>query len=97
MANRIRGGRFDLDGKQYTLARNTGENHLHGGLKGFDKAVWKGRLFRKGHAAGIRFQHTSPDGDEGYPGTLLVTAEYALNEDNELSFEYGQQQTRRRP
>ena len=88
VANRIRGGRFDLDGKEYTLARNIGENHLHGGLKGFDKYVWTGKLFRKGHAAGIRFQHTSPDGDEGYPGTLKVTAEYALNEDNELSFEY---------
>jgi len=88
VANRIRGGRFDLDGKQYTLARNTGENHLHGGLKGFDKAVWKGKLFKKGDSAGIRFRHTSPDGDEGYPGTLNATAEYALNEENELSFEY---------
>lgn len=88
VANRIRGGRFDLDGKQYRLARNIGENHLHGGLKGFDKYVWAGKLFRKGDAAGIRFHHTSPDGDEGYPGTLNVTAEYALTEDNELSFEY---------
>jgi aldose 1-epimerase len=88
VANRIRGGKFDLDGKQYTLARNVGENHLHGGLKGFDKAVWNGKLFRKGDAAGIRFQHTSPDGDEGYPGTLKSTAVYALNESNELSFEY---------
>jgi aldose 1-epimerase len=88
VANRIRGGHFDLDGKQYTLARNTGENHLHGGLKGFDKSVWTARLFKKGDSAGIRFQHTSRDGDEGYPGTLKATAEYALNESNELSFEY---------
>ncbi len=88
VANRIRGGRFDLDGKQYTLARNVGENHLHGGLKGFDKSVWTARLFKDGDRAGIRFQHTSRDGDEGYPGTLKATAEYALNESNELSFEY---------
>jgi aldose 1-epimerase len=87
-ANRIRGGRFDLDGRQYTLARNIGENHLHGGLKGFEKYVWPGKLFKRGDAAGIRFHHTSPDGDEGYPGTLKVTAEYVLNENNELSFEY---------
>ena len=88
VANRIRGGRFDLDGKQYTLARNVGENHLHGGLKGFDKYVWKARLFRKGDAAGVRFRHESPNGDEGYPGTLRTTAVYALNDRNELSFEY---------
>ena len=54
VANRIRGGRFDLDGKQYTLARNIGENHLHGGVKGFNKSVWSARLFKKGDAAGIR-------------------------------------------
>ena len=88
VANRIRGGRFDLDGRQYTLARNIGENHLHGGLKGFEKYVWPGKLFKRGGAAGIRFHHVSPDGDEGYPGTLKVTAEYLLNENNELSFEY---------
>jgi len=88
VANRIRGGRFDLDGKQYTLARNVGENHLHGGLKGFDKSVWAAKLFKKGDTAGIRFRHTSPDGDEGYPGTLKATAEYTLTEHNELSFEY---------
>jgi aldose 1-epimerase len=88
VANRIRGGTFDLDGKRYTLARNIGENHLHGGLKGFDKYVWPGKLFKKGSAVGIRFQHTSPNSDEGYPGTLRVTAEYVLTENNELSFEY---------
>jgi aldose 1-epimerase len=88
VANRIRGGKFDLDGKLYSLARNTGGNHLHGGVKGFDTAVWSAKLFRKGDAAGIRFQHTNRDGDEGYPGTLKATTECALNENNELSFEY---------
>jgi aldose 1-epimerase len=88
VANRIRGGSFDLDGKRYTLARNERENHLHGGVKGFDKSVWAARLFMKGDTAGIRFQHTSRDGDEGYPGTLKAAAEYALNESSELSFEY---------
>ena len=88
VANRIRGARFELDGKPYTLAKNVGENHLHGGLKGFDKYVWKARLFKKSDAAGVRFTHVSPGGDEGYPGTLKVTAEYALTDANELSFEY---------
>jgi aldose 1-epimerase len=88
VANRIRGGKFDLDGKQYTLARNIGENHLHGGVKGFDKYVWEAHHFKKGDIAGVRFQHTSKDGDEGYPGTLKAVAEYTLGENNELSFEY---------
>jgi aldose 1-epimerase len=88
VANRIRGGRFELDGKTYTLARNTGEHHLHGGVKGFNKYVWNAKLFRKGNTAGVRFTHTSPDGDEGYPGTLKAIAEYALTDGNELSFQY---------
>ncbi len=88
VANRITAGRFTLDGREYTLARNDGPNHLHGGLKGFNKAVWSAKLFRRNDAAGIRFRWTSRDGDEGYPGTLKVTAEYALSEDNELSLEY---------
>jgi aldose 1-epimerase len=87
-ANRISGGRFTLDGREYTLARNDGANHIHGGLRGFDKIVWSGRLFKKGDAAGIRWTGTSADGDEGYPGRLKVTMEYLLTERNELSFEY---------
>jgi len=88
VANRIRAGRFELDGVPYTLARNTGEHHLHGGTRGFNKYVWKARLFRTGSAAGVRFSHASPDGDEGYPGRLTATAEYVLTDANELSFEY---------
>jgi len=89
VANRIRDGRFELDGKVYGVARNVlGKHHLHGGIKGFDKYVLKAKLFRKGDSAGVRFTHTSPDGDEGYPGTLKLTAEYVLTDSNELSFEY---------
>jgi aldose 1-epimerase len=95
-ANRITRGKFLLDEKEYTLACNdvygagpgAVANHLHGGNVGFDKALWKAKLFSRRDAAGIRWTHTSPDGDEGYPGTLKVTAEYTLTESNELSFEY---------
>ncbi len=87
-ANRIRAGRFSLDGKDYALAVNDGENHLHGGIHGFDKVIWQGKLLRGKDSAGIRFRYTSRDGEEGYPGTLKVTMEYGLTEENELSFEY---------
>jgi aldose 1-epimerase len=87
-ANRIKAGRFTLDGKEYPLARNDGANHLHGGIRGFDKVIWDGKLIRRRGAAGIRWRYTSRDGEEGYPGTLKVTAEYVLTEENELSFEY---------
>jgi len=87
-ANRIAGGRFTLDGVEHSLARNDGANHIHGGIRGFDKAAWNGRLFRRRNAAGIRWSYTSRDGEEGYPGNLRVTSEYALTEENELSFEY---------
>jgi aldose 1-epimerase len=87
-ANRIANGRFTLDGREYQLhVRETG-HHLHGGAVGFDKFVWKARPFRKADAAGVRFEYTSRDGDEGYPGTLKATVVYALNEDGELSLEY---------
>jgi aldose 1-epimerase len=87
-ANRIARGRFSLDGKEYTLACNNGANHLHGGLRGFDKANWKGKIIKRKDAAGIRWTCTSPDGEEGYPGTLKVTVDYMLTEENTLSFEY---------
>ena len=87
-ANRIRQGRFTLDGKTYRLARNDGSHHLHGGTKGFDKVVWKAEPFRNEQGEGLALSHTSPEGDEGYPGTLMVRVEYLLTEDDELVVDY---------
>lgn len=87
-ANRIARGRFELDGHAYTLAVNNRPNHLHGGLKGFDKVVWKAEPFTRPGVAGLVFTHTSRDGDEGYPGTLVVKVTYTLTDANELAFDY---------
>jgi aldose 1-epimerase len=86
--NRIAKGRFTLDGHTYTLATNNGPNHLHGGNKGFDKVMWhaEGKETREG--ASIVFTRTSPDGEEGYPGTLEVRVTYTLTDANELIVEY---------
>jgi aldose 1-epimerase len=77
-ANRIAKGRFTLDGRTYELATNNGPNHLHGGLQGFDKANWKGEPFKNDRGAGVSFTHTSPDGDQGYPGTLQLRVTYTI-------------------
>jgi len=82
--NRIAKGRFTLNGVEYTLAKNNGENHLHGGLKGFDKAVWKAREV----ADGVEMSYLSKDGEEGYPGNLSVKVTYTLNEKNEFAIDY---------
>ncbi len=85
--NRIAGGKFTLDGRTYTLATNNGPNHLHGGKVGFDKAVWSARAVRE-RRPGVVFTHTSPDGDEGYPGTLKARVTYTLTDKNELVVDY---------
>jgi aldose 1-epimerase len=85
VANRIAKGRFTLDGKTYTLAINNGPNHLHGGLKGFDKVVWKAD---PQSGAAVRFTYTSADGEEGYPGKVEATVKMVLTEKNELSIDY---------
>jgi aldose 1-epimerase len=85
-ANRIAGAKFELDGKTYTLAVNNNGNSLHGGLKGFDKAVWDAAPLRSGD--GVKFTHVSPDGDEGYPGNLRAEVTYTLTPDNALKIEY---------
>lgn len=82
--NRIANGKFSIDGKEFTLATNNGSHHLHGGNVGFDKQVWESEILRGDDSTGVRFKLTSPDGDEGYPGTLQVTADYILTNDNEL-------------
>ncbi len=89
VGNRIARGRFTLDGKTYTLAINNAPNHLHGGLKGFDKVVWKAAASKDAKGApGVSFEYTSADGEEGYPGTLHVTMTYVLNNANELVIRY---------
>jgi aldose 1-epimerase len=88
-ANRIGKGRFTLDGKTYQLALNNGAAALHGGVKGFDKVIWKVTDVKKGPVASVTFSYLSPDGDEGYPGNLNATATYALDEQNQLTITYG--------
>ncbi len=83
--NRIRNARFEIDGQEYQLTKNSGNNQLHGGLEGFDKKVWKMEDVGTGM---LLLSHRSPDGDEGYPGNLEVRILYTLNDADELSYEF---------
>jgi aldose 1-epimerase len=87
-ANRIAKGHFTLDGKTYTLATNDHGNHLHGGIKGFDKVLWTIDSVKGASPAIAVFSYTSPDGEEGYPGTLRVTASYSLDDAATLRVEF---------
>jgi aldose 1-epimerase len=80
--NRIRGGRFTLDGRHYQLSLNEKGNHAHGGLKGYDKQIWKAEAGADGRT--LIFTHRSPDGDEGYPGNLDLRVVFQLTDANEL-------------
>src|SRR5215203_2136268 len=84
--NRIGKASFTLDGKTYKLAANNGPNHLHGGVRGFDKYVWKAEVLEG--VRGVAFTRTSADGEEGYPGAVQVRVSYVLGDANELSIEY---------
>ncbi|MET8687900.1 aldose epimerase family protein [Streptomyces sp. NPDC004732] len=84
-ANRIAGGSFEVDGRAYRLARNNGPNALHGGARGFDKHVWDAE---PADEHGVRLSRVSPDGEEGYPGRLAVSATYALDEAGALRIAY---------
>lgn len=88
VANRIAGARFELDGTTYILAPNKGRNHLHGGVRAFDKVVWNAAPFEEDAAVGVVFTRTSPDGEEGYPGTLNVQVTYTLTDDDALVVDY---------
>ena len=83
-ANRIAGGKFSLDGQVYQLSRNEGENHLHGGFHGLDKKVWDAST----DSDALVLSCISPDGEEGYPGTLCISARFELSEDNTLTISY---------
>jgi aldose 1-epimerase len=87
-ANRIAKGMFTLDGVTYQLPVNNGPNSLHGGLKGFDKRVWQATEVHAGHTVGLTLSRISPDGEEGYPGTLAVTVTYTLTNRNALRIHY---------
>jgi aldose 1-epimerase len=86
--NRIANGRFTLQGAEYVLAQNDGQNHLHGGIKGFDKQVWTPRALETADGPALALTYVSPDGEEGYPGALAVTVIYTLTNDNALRIEY---------
>jgi aldose 1-epimerase len=89
VANRIANGRFTLEGKEHQLAINNGPNHLHGGLeRALQRVEWMGENFSDERGNGVRFHYVSPDGEEGYPGTLDVTTTYTLTPQNALRIDY---------
>jgi len=87
-ANRIAHGKFTLNGTTYTLAKNDGENHLHGGVRGFNKVGWEAKDVSTAGAAALQLNYLSKDGEEGYPGNLSVQVTYTLTNNNELKIDY---------
>ena len=87
IGNRICNGKFTLDGKEYDLYINNGPNHLHGGKEGFNAKLWSAEM-TDGDEPSVVFSYVSPDGEEGYPGTLKVSVKYTLSKDNALSINY---------
>lgn len=86
-ASRIKNGRFSIDGQEYSLAINNGSNHLHGGMEGFDKKVWKGEVIAGGNAS-LQMNLESGHLEEGYPGNVSLKVIFSLNDENELSITY---------
>jgi len=86
--NRISGGRFELDGEIYSLARNNAPNHLHGGEQGFDKIAWQAEPSMSDDGPSLLLKHTGEDGKEGYPGNLVIEVRYTLTNDNELRIDF---------
>ena len=88
-ANRIAGGKFSIDGAEYALPLNNGQNSLHGGTIGFGRRIWEmSEISADDKSASVTLAYTSPDGEEGYPGTMDTAVEYTLNNDNELVIKY---------
>ncbi|SIS84971.1 aldose epimerase family protein [Belliella pelovolcani] len=86
--NRIAQGTFELDGNTYQLATNDGENHLHGGLAGFNRVFWDAEYMEGDESMIVKMTYTSPDGEEGYPGNLKTTLTFELTSDNKLLLEF---------
>ncbi len=86
--NRIAEGEFALNGAEYTLAKNDGKNHIHGGKFGFDKVVWEAQEIKGPKEVGVKLTYLSKDGEEGYPGNLTTTVHYLLNDQNEIIIRY---------
>ena len=86
--NRIAKGQFTLNGATYKLATNNGPNHLHGGVKGFDKVMWNAVPGDSADGVSVTLTRTSPDGEEGYPGNLQASVRYTLTDKNELAIDY---------
>ena len=88
IGNRIAKGKFSLDGQDYTLAINNNENHLHGGIKGFNKRVWSPEIIKLNDAPALKLTYVSSDGEEGYPGNLTLEVTYSISSENELIIDY---------
>jgi aldose 1-epimerase len=86
--NRIAKGKFVVDGTEYQLATNNGPNHLHGGIKGFDKVVWDSEGIETESGPSVKLSYLSPDGEEGYPGNFRIEVLYTLTNENELQIDY---------
>lgn len=87
-ANRIRDAKFSLDDSTFYLNKNNGKHHIHGGFVGFDKKVWSAKTIQSDQGPGLILKYTSPDGEEGYPGNLVLSISYILNHKNELLIQY---------
>ena len=96
-AGRIKDGTFAVGGQTYQVATNDGPNHLHGGIVGFDKQIWEAESSQEADACILTLSLSSPDGDEGYPGTLKIAVEYRLTQSNELRIRYQAQTDRATP
>jgi len=95
--NRIANGKFTLDGKEYKLAINNSPNHLHGGIKGFDKVIWDSKPYETTDGVALELSYLSRDGEEGYPGNLSCTVIYHLTNENELRITYKAQTDKATP